>query len=104
MLRHFVFLKYLEGTHQQHISHFCEKMFALCDSLPEVLKLEIGKDELRDSRSWDLVLIMEFPSLESLRAYQKHPLHQAIMKFNDPHVANIASIDFEKLLRMKGKI
>jgi hypothetical protein len=49
---------------------------------------------IHDARSWDLVLIMAFASAEALRAYQRHPDHLAVMAFNDPFVANIASVDF----------
>jgi hypothetical protein len=41
-----------------------------------------------------LVLIMEFASVDALRAYQRHPQHVALMAFNDPFVENVASVDF----------
>jgi Stress responsive A/B Barrel Domain len=40
------------------------------------------------------VLIMEFASVDALRAYQRHPRHLALMAFNDPFVENVASVDF----------
>jgi hypothetical protein len=49
---------------------------------------------LHDARSWDLVLIMEFATLDALRAYQRHPQHLEVMAFNAPFVANLGSIDF----------
>jgi hypothetical protein len=94
MLQHFVFLKYRDGTPDGHVAAFCERMSALPDAIRGIEHLEIGRDELRDPRSWDLVLIMEFASVEALRAYQRHPDHLAVMAFNDPFVANVASVDF----------
>ena len=94
MLRHYVFLKYREGTHDAHITAFCERMLALRRAIADIQHLEIGRDELHDARSWDLVLIMEFASVEALRAYQAHPEHRAVMAFNDPFVADVASVDF----------
>ena len=94
MLQHYVFLKYREGTTDGHIAAFCERMYALRGTISEIQHLEIGRDELHDARSWDLVLIMEFASAEALRAYQRHPEHRAVMAFNDPFVANVASVDF----------
>jgi hypothetical protein len=94
MLEHYVFLKYREGTSAAHLSSFCERMLALRDSIDGIRRLEIGRDELRDARSWDLVLIMAFDSVEALRAYQAHPAHVALMRFNDPFVADVASVDF----------
>jgi len=54
---------------------------------------------LHDSRSWDLVLIMEFQSVDVLRSYQQHPEHQAVMQFNNPFVDQVASIDFEEVTK-----
>lgn len=94
MLRHVVFLKYHGGTSDRHVTAFCERMRALRGAIDGILHLEIGRDELHDARSWDLVLIMEFASVDALRAYQRHPRHLALMAFNDPFVANVASVDF----------
>lgn|SRR5512145_2612574 len=96
MLQHYVFLKYREGTTEEHLAAFCERMFALRGTISGIEHLEIGRDELHDARSWDLVLIMEFASAEALRAYQRHPDHLAAMTFNDPFVANVASVDFTR--------
>ena len=94
MLEHYVFLKYREGTSATHVASFCERMRALLDSIEQIRRLEIGRDELHEARSWDLVLIMEFASVDALRAYQRHPRHLALMAFNDPFVENVASVDF----------
>ena len=94
MLRHYVFLKYRENTTDGHIAAFCERMLALRGAIDGIQHLEIGRDELHDTRSWDVVLIMEFASVDALRAYQRHPEHLSVMAFNDPFVANVGSIDF----------
>ena len=94
MLRHYVFLKYREEASDAHVAAFCARMLALRDTIDAIQHLEIGRDELRDARSWDLVLIMEFASVEALRAYQRHPEHLAVMAFNEPYVADVASVDF----------
>ena len=96
MLRHYVFLKYREGTDEGHIAAFRDRMLGLRGAIGGIEHLEIGRDELRDARSWDLVLIMEFASVDALRVYQRHPAHQAVMAFNDPFVADVASVDFTR--------
>jgi hypothetical protein len=95
MLQHYVLIKYRAGTRRQHIEAFCDKMLALRSLIDAVDGLEIGRDELHDPRSWDLILIMRFQSVAALRGYQQHPEHRAVMQFNDPHVAHIASVDFQ---------
>ena len=94
MLQHYVFLKYRDGTSATHVQTFCERMLAVRALIPSIMHLEIGLDELHDARSWDLVLIMRFESVETLRAYQSHAAHLAIMSFNEQFVASVASIDF----------
>jgi len=96
MLEHYVFLKYREGTSATHVATFCERMLALLDSIDQIRRLEIGRDELHDARSWDLVLIMAFDSVDALRAYQAHPEHVAVMNFNDRFVSDVASVDFTR--------
>jgi len=99
MLQHYVFLKYRDGTPEQHVTAFCERMRVLAGTIGEIQRLEIGRDEVRDARSWDLVLIMEFTSIDALRAYQHHPQHLAVMAFNDAFVAQAASVDFTRTER-----
>ena len=94
MLQHYVFLKFREDTSDAHVTDFCTRMLALRAAIGDIQQLEIGRDELHDARSWDLVLIMAFESVDALRAYQRHPLHLAVMAFNEPFVANVASVDF----------
>ena len=96
MLQHYVFLKFRDGTSDGHVAAFCTRMLALRGAIGGIQHLEIGRDELRDARSWDLVLIMEFESVDALRAYQRHPQHLAVMAFNEPFVANVASVDFTR--------
>src|SRR5688500_5961550 len=99
MLQHYVFLKYRDGTTDGHVVAFCERMLALRGTVREIQTLEIGRDELHDARSWDLVLILAFASVEALRVYQRHPDHMAVAAFNDPFVANVASVDFTRPAR-----
>jgi hypothetical protein len=99
VLRHYVFLKYRDGTSDAHVAAFCERMRALRGAIDGIEQLEIGRDELHDARSWDLVLIMEFASVDALRAYQRDPRHLAVMAFNEPFVTNIASVDFTRSVR-----
>ena len=96
MLEHYVFLKYREGTSATHVASFCERMRALLDSIEQIRRLEIGRDELHDARSWDLVLIMAFDSVDALSAYLEHPEHVALMNFNYRFVSDAASVDFTR--------
>ena len=96
MLRHYVFLRFHDGTSEGHVAAFCERMLALRGTIREIQHLEIGRDEVHDARSWDLALIMEFASVDALRIYQRHPQHVALMAFNEPFVADVATVDFTR--------
>jgi hypothetical protein len=94
MLRHYVFIRYAAGTSEEHVAEFCRRMRDLRGPIAEIRSLGIGRDILREARSWDLVLIMSFDSTQALRSYQQHPLHVSLMQFNQPHVADVGVVDF----------
>jgi hypothetical protein len=94
MLQHYVLIRYEKSASDEHIAEFCRRMLALRTSIAGIEYLEIGRDILHDARSWDLILIMHFASVDVLRSYQRHPEHQRVMAFNQPFVADVASVDF----------
>lgn len=94
MLQHYVFIRYHRDTSEAHISEFTRRMLDLHGRVPGIEHLEIGRDILRDGRSWDLILVMRFVSVDALRQYQQHPAHQEVMAFNHPAVAEVGSVDF----------
>jgi hypothetical protein len=96
MLQHYILIKFKPGTSDEHIGEFCRRMLALRPAIPSIEHLEIGRDILHDARSWDIILIMRFASIEALRGYQQHPDHLNVMAFNHPAVADVASLDFEQ--------
>ena len=95
MLQHYVLIKFTKGASDEHIDEFRRRMLALRAAISSIQHLEIGRDILHDARSWDLILIMRFGSTEALRSYQQHPEHLKLMAFNQPYVAEVASVDFE---------
>ena len=95
MLQHYILIKFKKGTSDEHIGEFCGRMLVLRSTISSIEHLEIGRDILHDARSWHLILIMRFASTEALRSYQQHPEHLRLMAFNQPFVADVASVDFE---------
>lgn len=95
MINHFVLFKFKSGTSAKHIDEFCTRMLELRQRIPEIRKLEIGADILQEKRSWDLLLMMQFSSIDALRRYQMHPAHTEVAEFNNPHLADVAAIDYE---------
>ncbi len=94
MLQHYVFIKYLADTPEAHVEEFCGRLRSLGKLIPGIEHLQVGRDVLHETRSWDVLLSMRFASLEALREYQGHPEHQQVMAFNSPAVAQVGSVDF----------
>lgn len=95
MLNHFILIKYQDATPQPHVDEFCRRMLVLKDCIPEIVELTVGQDMLHEARSWDIILVMKFHSLDTLRHYQTHAEHQAVMAFNGAYVKEVAALDFE---------
>ena len=96
MLQHYILIKFNKDANDEHIEEFSKRMLALRTSISSIGRLEIGRDILHEARSWDVILIMRFDSIDALRNYQQHPEHLKVMAFNKPFVADVASVDFEK--------
>jgi len=96
MLQHYVLIRYGKSVSEEHIAEFCRRMLALRTRIADIGYLEVGRDILHDARSWDLILIMRFASVDALRSYQQHPEHQSVMAFNQPFVEDVASVDFQR--------
>ena len=79
MIRHVVMWKFKdigEGkTKAENLDIVKDKLFALLPIIPELKKMEIGKDVSHTDMSYDLILITEFESLDDLHTYAVHPEH-----------------------------
>lgn len=58
-----------------------EKLEALQEQIPGLLKIEVGIDFSGTESSGDIVLYSELESKEALENYQNHPLHKAVGAF-----------------------
>jgi hypothetical protein len=77
----------LEERRDSFIRHFEDWSYDWLD-VPAMLR---GADAI-----FEYPMIMEFASVEALRSYQRDPRHLAVMAFNDPFVAHLASVDFTR--------
>ena len=67
MVHHYVMLKFKENTLADHISAFVSKMFVLSHHIDVVESISIGLDELKETRSWDLILDMRFAATRTCK-------------------------------------
>lgn len=74
MFTHVVFFKLTEPT-KDNIKYFSDILKGMKGNIPQLKEVEVGIDELRSDRSFDICLITRFNSLEEMKEYQVHPYH-----------------------------
>jgi heme-degrading monooxygenase HmoA len=63
--------------------------------IPELKGLEVGVDVLHTERSYDLVLVSRFDSLEDMNTYQVHQYHvNEVLKYLKPMIEGSKAVDF----------
>lgn len=85
MIRHVIMWKFcdeLDGMNKDEIMCAIEEKFAfLLKTIPEIRAMRVERDILRSERSFDMIYITEFDSLESLERYRVHPEHVKVASF-----------------------
>lgn len=85
MIKHIVVWKlkdHAEGNDKQtNAALVKEKLEALANLVPGMLKLEVGIDMGLDAAAADVVLYTEFEDEVALSTYQLHPWHKAVFPF-----------------------
>ena len=72
----------LDGMNKEEIMDVIEKKFAhLKDVIPEIRSMSVERDVLRSARSFDMIYLTEFESLEALESYRVHPEHIKVAEF-----------------------
>ena len=85
MIRHVIMWKFadeFEGMSKEEIMNKVEEKFAYLKTvIPEIKYMSVERDILRSERSFDMIYITEFDSLEALQVYRVHPEHVKIAEF-----------------------
>ena len=99
MIKHIVMWKYKEFAHgNDRVTNARltkEKLEGLRGKIPGLLVIEVGLDFSATPNSSDVVLYCEFADVEALKAYQAHPLHQAIVPFGAEAASERRVVDYE---------
>lgn len=94
MFRHIVFFR-VKSEEKHKIQEAAEKLRSLT-AVPVVRNVEVGLDELKSARSYDIALIVDCDSREDYEIYDKHELHQPVRMFMRSIVESSAAVDFER--------
>lgn len=94
MFRHIVFFR-LKTEEKRRLQEAAEKLRSL-SAVPVVRNVEVGLDEVKSERSYDIALIVDCDTRADYEVYDKHELHQPVRKFMRSIVESSATVDFER--------
>jgi Stress responsive A/B Barrel Domain len=95
MIVHVVMMKFKDGVTDAQISEIEAGLEALPGQILEIQSYEFGRDVVRSERSCDFALVSVFANLDTLRHYQEHPAHLAVVKKIRAACADIWAVDYE---------
>ncbi len=72
-----------------------QKLLSLA-AMPEVKNIEVGLDDKKSERSYEIALIADFDSKEDYEIYDKHELHQPVREFMHGIMEKAVSVDFNR--------
>ena len=85
MLKHIVVWKFADNaegkTKAENLNIVKESLYALCDIIPQIKKMEIGLDVSGTEMSGDMILITEFENKDDLKIYAEHPEHVKVSQY-----------------------
>ncbi len=92
MIRHAVLMSFLDPADAPLAK---ARLEALPPQIPELLTLEVGLDVVGSPASAHLLLLTTHDSVETLKAYQAHPVHQEFGAWVGSRLAarNVADIE-----------
>lgn len=93
MIKHIVCFKLKDGESTQKAK---EVLLSMKGNVPLLRGIEVGVDELRSARSYDVILEVLLDDFAALDAYQKDEYHCSVVKKHMHSVAeNSISLDFK---------
>lgn len=94
MLIHIVCWKYRPDVDESAREEHRSRLAALKTLIPNIERLDVGKDILHLDRSFDTGLIADFADREALDAYTDHPEHQTVVAIGRAIAEKVVSVDF----------
>ena len=94
MLIHIVCFKYKPAVDAATRAEHRQRLRALGD-IDGIVKLTVGEDVVRSTRSYDTGLVITFRDRAALDAYAKHPRHSPVAQFGVANSESIVSVDFD---------
>ncbi len=93
MVKHVVMYKLKDRT-EENRQNLVNKFLSMKGKIDILKSIESGADFLNDDRSYDVVLICEFDSMDDFKIYQTHPVHLPVKEYVKSVVERAHSIDY----------
>jgi hypothetical protein len=94
MITHIVFFKLKDTRNAKKAS---EVLLGLKGKILQLRHLEVGIDILHSDRSYDLALVTKFDSLEDMKAYQTHPVHEEVSNYMASVRESSVTVDYQSV-------
>jgi len=98
MINHIVLFKLQESqiNEKENILFEVKSLLeSLKDKIPEVKFLEVGMNYEVDAKSYDIVLLSHFNSIDDLDKYRVHPEHLKVVARIGEITVSRAAVDFQ---------
>ena len=95
MISHVVMMKFKPEVTESDINELEALLDGLPDRINEIQSYDFGRDVVHSERSYDFALVSVFANLDTLKHYQLHPDHQAVIKKLGAMCENIIAVDYE---------
>jgi hypothetical protein len=87
-------MKFKPDADKAAIAEVKTRLGALPSVISEIKFYEFGEDRLGSDRSNDFALVSSFDELDSLKRYQVHPDHQAVVGLLKEICLDIRTVDY----------
>lgn len=95
MIKHVVCFK-LKDNSDEAKEKAANVLYGMITKVPMIWGMEVGQDELKSERSYDIILQVVVESMEKLDEYQHHPYHvDVVKKYMHEHCISSISVDYE---------
>ena len=93
MVKHVVMYKLKEATEQNAIA-LQQKFLSMKGKIDVLKDIQSGLDVLRSDRSFDVVLICQFDTMEDMETYRTNEVHLPVMAYVKSVVQESKSVDY----------
>ena len=92
MITHVILMKFADPSNRDEAK---KRLEALPADIPQIKSLTVGLDVIGSEVSQDLVLITTHDSVDELKGYQAHPVHQEFGAWLRPLLTSRQAVDYE---------